>query len=284
MIFLDSVPFSGHTGPQVRTQLVGDLRNVHRGERVQPQIAVTAHKSSKSTRRLSMLVTLALLLTTLFILVVGTDRQFWRSSIQSAWSEIVGQNAPETASQSTPAPPQAQPKRHKQVAAPAVSETETTTLPPSRVVLTPLEVEVIAHGSRGQTVRTHNATINLDLQDNHLVPRAEASASADVERGVTEASEQFRISPQTAELVSNPVGPTYPLLARRMKVQGSVVLRARIGKDGDIQDLQVLKGPEILSNAAVEAVQQWRFKPHLEAGQPVETDARITVYFTIATP
>jgi TonB family protein len=255
-------------------------------KRVPPQIAVAAHKSSKLTKRLSVLITLALLLTILFILVVGTNRQLWRSSIQSAWSEIVGQNAPETASQSTipPAPPQAQPKRHKQVAAPDVSQTQTTTSPPSRVVLTPLEVEVIAHGSRGQTVRTHNATINLHLQDNHLVPPAEASTSAEVERGVTAASEQFRISPQTAELVSNPVGPTYPLLAKQMKVQGSVVLQARIGKDGDIQDLQVLKGPEILSNAAVEAVQQWRFKPHLEAGQPVETDARITVYFTIATP
>jgi TonB family protein len=256
-------------------------------KRDRPQITVTARKSSKSTKRLSVLVTLALLLTTLLILVMGTDRQFWRSSIQSAWSQIVGQNAPETASQSTtpPVPPQAQPKRHKQVAAPPVSQTQTTTLPPSPgVVLTPLEVEVIAHGSRGQTVRTHNAAINLNLQDNHLVPRAEASTSADAERGVTEASEQFRISPQTAEFVSNPVGPTYPLLARRMKVQGSVVLQARIGKDGDIQDLQVLKGPEILSNAAVEAVQQWRFKPHLEAGQPVETEARITVYFTIATP
>jgi len=255
-------------------------------KRDQPQIAVTARKSSQSTRRLSVLVALALLLATLLILVVGTHRQSWRSSIQSAWSEVAGQNAPETASQSTtpPAPPKAQPKRHKEVAAPPASQTQTTTLPPSgRVALTPLVVEVIAHGSRGQTVRTHNATINLHLQDNHLAPPAEASTSADAEKGVTEASEQFRISSQTAELVSNPVGPTYPLLAKQMKVQGSVVLQARIGRDGDIQDLQVLKGPEILSNPAVEAVKQWRFKPHLEAGQPVETDARITVYFTIAT-
>lgn len=256
-------------------------------KRDHPQIAVTAPKSSKSIRRLSMLVTLALLLATLIILVVGTDRQFWRSSIQSAWSEIVGQgqNAPETASQSTtpPAPPRAQPKRHNQVAAPPVSQTQTTTSPPSRAILAPLEVEVIAHGSRGQTVRTHNPTINLHLQDSHPVPPTAASTSGDAEKGLTEASEQFRISPDTAELVSNPVGPTYPLLAKQMKVQGSVVLQARIGKDGDIQDLQVLKGPEILSNAAVEAVQQWRFKPHLEAGQRVETDARITVYFTIST-
>jgi len=255
-------------------------------KRDQPQTAVTADKSSKSNQRLSMLVALALLLSTLVILVVGTDWQFWRSSLQSAWSEIVGPSAPATAAKSTtsPAPPQAQPRHHKQVAAPPASETHTPTLPPSRrVVLAPLEVEVIAHGNRGQTVRTRTAAINLDLRDNHLVPRAESTTSGDAEKGVIDASEQFRISPATAELVSNPAGLTYPLLARKMKVQGSVVLQARIGKDGDIQDLQVLKGPEILSSAAVEAVKQWRFKPHLQAGQRVESDARITVYFTIAT-
>jgi len=45
----------------------------------------------------------------------------------------------------------------------------------------------------------------------------------------------------------------------------------------------VLSGPAILSAAAREAVKQWRFKPYLQAGQPVETEARITVNFTIST-
>ena len=73
------------------------------------------------------------------------------------------------------------------------------------------------------------------------------------------------------------------MLARQMKVQGSVVLQALIGKDGLIQDLRVLSGPGILSTAAQEAVRQWRFKPYLQNGQAVETEANITVNFTIST-
>ena len=84
-------------------------------------------------------------------------------------------------------------------------------------------------------------------------------------------------------MVSRPVEPTYPLLAKQMKVQGAVVLQALIGKEGDIQDLHVLSGPAILSAAAREAVKQWRFRPYLQSGQPVETEARITVNFTIST-
>jgi protein TonB len=91
------------------------------------------------------------------------------------------------------------------------------------------------------------------------------------------------VSADAARVISRPVQPTYPILARQMKVQGAVVLQALIGKEGGIQDLQVLSGPAILSVAAREAVKQWRFKPYYEAGQPVETQARITVNFTIST-
>jgi protein TonB len=58
-------------------------------------------------------------------------------------------------------------------------------------------------------------------------------------------------------------------------------LKATIGKDGGIQTLQVTSGPAILADAAREAVKQWRFRPYLQDGQPVETQANITVDFTI---
>ena len=73
------------------------------------------------------------------------------------------------------------------------------------------------------------------------------------------------------------------MLAKQMKVQGSVVLQALIGREGSIQDLRVLSGPAILSNAAMDAVRQWRFRPYYQQGQPIETEARITVNFTIST-
>jgi periplasmic protein TonB len=60
-----------------------------------------------------------------------------------------------------------------------------------------------------------------------------------------------------------------------------VVLQALIGADGVIEDLRVMSGPAILVSAAQQAVREWRFKPYLQNGQPVETKAKITVNFTI---
>ena len=73
------------------------------------------------------------------------------------------------------------------------------------------------------------------------------------------------------------------MLARQMKVQGAVILQALISREGSIQELQVLRGPGILAAAAREAVRQWRFKPYFQNGEPVETQAKITVNFTIST-
>ena len=100
---------------------------------------------------------------------------------------------------------------------------------------------------------------------------------------LTDASERVEVSAETSHVLTHRVRPEYPLLARQMKVQGSVVLDAMIGKDGGIQDLRVVQGPTILADAAREAVRQWRFKPYLQDGQPVETQAHITVNFMIST-
>jgi len=95
---------------------------------------------------------------------------------------------------------------------------------------------------------------------------------------------RLSFSPQTAEILVRPVEPIYPLLAQQANVQGSVVLLARIDKDGSVGSVQVVSGTDILANAAVEAVKQWRFKPRNEAGQPNPAETRITVNFTISTP
>jgi protein TonB len=91
------------------------------------------------------------------------------------------------------------------------------------------------------------------------------------------------LSPQAQQTVARSVAPDYPLLARQMKVQGAVVLQALISREGAIQELQVVSGPGILATAAREAVNKWRFKPFYQHGNPVETEARITVNFTIST-
>ncbi|MBS1813703.1 MAG: TonB family protein [Acidobacteria bacterium] len=77
------------------------------------------------------------------------------------------------------------------------------------------------------------------------------------------------------------VTPLYPANARRAGVTGSVILHAIIGKDGLIRDVQVVSGPEMLQIAAASAVRQWRYRPYLKDGEPVEVDTTITVNFNI---
>jgi protein TonB len=76
------------------------------------------------------------------------------------------------------------------------------------------------------------------------------------------------------------VQPVYPPLAIQTHREGRVELRAIIGTDGTIQSLQVVSGDPLFLLSAREAVQQWRYKPTVLNGQPVEIDTYITVIYT----
>ncbi len=82
-------------------------------------------------------------------------------------------------------------------------------------------------------------------------------------------------------LLVHKVVPQYPPMARDAHIQGSVVLEAVIGKDGKIQNVQVVSGPQQLAQAAVDAVRQWRYKPYYLNGQPVEVQTMINVNFNL---
>ena len=75
--------------------------------------------------------------------------------------------------------------------------------------------------------------------------------------------------------------PLYPPLARAARISGVVRLIGTIGKDGTIQNLQIVSGHPMLARAAVEAVEQWVYKPTLLNGNPVEVIAPIEVNFTL---
>jgi periplasmic protein TonB len=256
---------------------------------------------SESKQRRQMLVALALLLAAL-ILVLIKDRDFWFPSTPPAQSESEPVEEPspdlkassETASTATPPPAvHARPKSKARPSSPAAAEpSPAPALAPvvmTRAVLPPLEVEVVA-GDERHTIQAGSNSVRVDLQPRApFTPSAASSSqgssssgSAD-STGVADATARVHLSPSASEILSRPVQPNYPLLAKEMKVQGAVVLEALIGRDGNIQDLHVLSGPTILSTAAREAVKQWRFRPYLQSGQAVETEARITVNFTIST-
>lgn len=78
------------------------------------------------------------------------------------------------------------------------------------------------------------------------------------------------------------VGPIYPPLAIAARIQGTVVLEAVIGRDGAVQNLQVLSGHPMLVPAAINAVNQWRYRPYILNGNPVEVDTHVTVNFILS--
>ena len=76
--------------------------------------------------------------------------------------------------------------------------------------------------------------------------------------------------------------PTYPPLAKQARIQGTVRFTAIIGKDGTIQNLQLVSGHPLLVPAAQDAVKQWVYKPTLLNGEPVEVITQIDVNFTLS--
>jgi TonB family protein len=261
------------------------------------QVSSVPPQFSENKQRRRMLIALVLLVCAL-ALVLYRDRDILFPATPDEDSDAQTQSAPQTPAVEAPAAtivrqPVSTRGKAKQKAATSSAAVDSSAndgpIVTSRAVLPPLEIEVVAGDSR-QTVQATNPSIKVDLQPRNTAPSRSASAApsaappaVDAAHGTVNASARVRLSPGTALVVSRPVQPDYPLLARQMKVQGSVILQAVIGKEGTIQELQVLSGPAILSVAAREAVKQWHFKPYLQSGLPVETEAKITVNFTIST-
>ncbi len=85
----------------------------------------------------------------------------------------------------------------------------------------------------------------------------------------------------TSGLLVHKVTPAYPPEARQARIQGTVILRAMISKEGKIINLRLVSGPEELAQSAIGAVQQWVYKPYLLEGNPVEVDTEIAVNFQL---
>ena len=86
----------------------------------------------------------------------------------------------------------------------------------------------------------------------------------------------------TSGLLVKRIQPPYPPLARQARIQGVVILQAEISKTGDIQNLRLISGHPMLAPAAIEAVKQWKYKPYLLNGEPVEVETTVQVNFTLS--
>lgn len=81
--------------------------------------------------------------------------------------------------------------------------------------------------------------------------------------------------------IINRVLPVYPALAKQMRLSGVVQLIGIIGKDGHVQNLQLVSGHPLLVKAALDAVRQWTYRPTMLNGEPVEVTAPIEVRFAL---
>jgi TonB family protein len=259
---------------------------------LQPPQAVRLLTTADRQQRRKMILALVLLLVALGI-VVGRNWSNWFGSADTSATDwdagndgAFGIHKSQSNHKASPPP--------KNVVKAATKDEAGPEAPPAvvnRTALPPLEVEVVA-GDNHRMVHPGSNSMRVELQAGSPSPPQVAEPASDdtntadthTTASVTSnAAERVQVSADTDDLVARSVRPGYPMLARQMKVEGSVILMALIGRDGMIQDLRVLSGPPILANAAQEAVRQWHFKPHYQGSEAVETQAKITVNFTIST-
>jgi protein TonB len=116
---------------------------------------------------------------------------------------------------------------------------------------------------------------------NGLDPALSGPAARPVVRPAVNAP--VRVSTAVEEgLLLRKTMPVYPPIARAARVEGTVTLAATVSKTGTIENLRVTSGPAMLRQAALDAVESWRYRPYLLDGQPVEVETTVNVIFTLS--
>lgn len=80
--------------------------------------------------------------------------------------------------------------------------------------------------------------------------------------------------------LTHKVDPVYPEEAKKEGLSGEVVLALHISKDGTVENIRVVKGPQVFQHSALDAVKQWRYQPFLLNGDPIAVDTQVTVVFS----
>jgi TonB family protein len=153
-----------------------------------------------------------------------------------------------------------------------------------RTPVFPLGVQVVAGNSKRILPVGGSNVLQVEIPANSGEWKTWTGTNPTANSGATiNAAERVALVTDAPASIEGSAERSSPLLTKSMRVRGSVVLEAMVSADGKIEDLRVLSGPAALASAAREAVRQWRFKPYLENGQAVETQAKITVNFVIST-
>ena len=107
-----------------------------------------------------------------------------------------------------------------------------------------------------------------------VLPPPDNQPPAVVRRSISEPA-------QMAQLIRR-IDPIYPQLARQIQREGRVELHAIISATGTIESLEVISGDPLFIQSALSAVHEWRYRPTILNGRPIEVDTRITVIYTLS--
>jgi protein TonB len=160
------------------------------------------------------------------------------------------------------APANAEPTAPETAAPPIVlknGSTKSSAKPPAADAAAPSMVGLAAGGSDG-------SLSNITAGDNAAKPVLQTLT---ISQGVSQG------------LLLKKVQPAYPSNALRMRVEGPVKLMATVGKTGSVTEVKVVSGDQLLTQSAVDAVKQWKYKPYLLNGDPVEIQTEISINFKL---
>lgn len=239
-------------------------------------------RGAESRSRRGFRIVFVVLLLAVLALLVSQQWPLWRQRLLTTWTAHGFDAQPATSAPATTAPapnerpanppvsvraPEPAPAASKP--SPEARKTPPKPAPPT-IIKRPLPGPVPLTAALPELPRdTPDSAAQPD--PGAPVTAAEASQSQPqrtrVSQGVAQAGLIFKVDPE------------YPSVARTARIQGSVVLRAIIGTDGTVQQLQVVSGNPLLASPALNAVKHWRYRPYLVDGQPVEVETTVTVNF-----
>ncbi len=155
-------------------------------------------------------------------------------------------------------------------------EVPKTTIPPKRTRLTPVP-DPTPHAPEPIRLDEPPVEINLSEVDVDYFPIPEAPPAPPEPEGPIQVSGEV-----TKPIKIHAPQPSYTEIARKARIEGLVIVQAIIDKEGDVINVKVTKPlPMGLSEAAVQAIKQWKFKPATLRGKPVDVYYTLTVNFTL---
>jgi protein TonB len=172
----------------------------------------------------------------------------------------------------------------RSASAPSVGNTNTLEAPRTHPLVVPTTIPhgVSPQGNDPTPLASLKACPSCTGTNPQLPTGLIGPTSATTVHAAPAAPKVIKISHMDEGMLLRRVQPVYPGIAKLARVQGTVILQAMIARDGTIQSLRAVSGSPLLIQAALDAVRQWRYRPYVLNGVPIEVETQITVNFNLS--